>query len=52
MMQIINKFYLAITSIVVAAPLLTASVQKPYIADYLLGVEGQDAKVKICRLAK
>ena len=26
--------YLAITSIVVAAPLLTASVQKPYIADY------------------
>lgn len=44
--------YLAITSIVVAAPLLTASVQKPYIADYLLGVEGQDAKVKSCRLAK
>lgn len=40
------------TSIVVAAPLLTASVQKPYIADYLLGVEGQDAKVKSCRLAK
>ena len=26
--------YLAITSIVVAAPLLTAAVQKPYIADY------------------
>ena len=52
MMQIINKFYLAITSIVVAAPLLTAAVQKPYIADYLLGVEGQDAKVKSCRLAK
>ena len=44
--------YLAITSIVVAAPLLTAAVQKPYIADYLLGVEGQDAKVKSCRLAK
>ena len=40
------------TSIVVAAPLLTAAVQKPYIADYLLGVEGQDAKVKSCRLAK
>lgn len=34
MMQIINKFYLAITSIVVAAPLLAAAVQKPYIADY------------------
>lgn len=44
--------YLAITSIVVAAPLLTAAVQKPYTADYLLGVEGQDAKVKSCRLAK
>ena len=40
------------TSIVVAAPLLTAAVQKPYSADYLLGVEGQDAKVKSCRLAK
>ena len=40
------------TSIVVAAPLLTAAVHKPYIADYLLGVEGQDAKVKSCRLAK
>ena len=26
--------YLAITSIVVAAPLLTAAIQKPYIADY------------------
>ena len=24
----------------------------PAIADYLLGVEGQDAKVKSCRLAK
>lgn len=34
MMQIINKFYLPITSIAVAAPLLTAAVQKPYIADY------------------
>ena len=100
MMQIINKLCLAITSIVVAAPLLTAAVQKPYIADYsnrcsltdvmslgsfntdtrkvlaevpfntadfatlhlkalipatadyLLGVEGQDAKVKSCPLAK
>lgn len=40
------------TSIVVAAPLLTAAIQKPYTADYLLGVEGQDAKVKSCRLAK
>ena len=44
MMQIINKFYLPITSIAVAAPLLTAAVQKPYTADYLLGVVGQDAK--------
>ena len=42
--------YLAITSIVVAAPLLTAAVQKPYTADYLLGVEGQDAKEVISRL--
>ena len=40
------------TSIVGAAPLLTAAIQKPYTADYLLGVEGQDAKVKSCRLAK
>ena len=40
------------TSIVVAAPLLTAAVQKPYSADYLLGVEGQDAKVKSSRLVK